>query len=123
MATHLESIYSGNLLINVQAHETTSPTLPSDEECPFDIDFIQDTINHLLAKKIPDVDHLRIEMLKPIQHLLTLVLLTLFQMCWAWSYVPLPWRIAQVITIHKEWSPSNPSNYSSISLTTILEKS
>ncbi|KAG0740357.1 hypothetical protein G6F32_016004 [Rhizopus arrhizus] len=51
MATHLESIYSGHLLSNVQTHEMTLPTLPSDEECPFDVDLIRDTINNLLAKR------------------------------------------------------------------------
>ncbi|CEG69049.1 hypothetical protein RMATCC62417_05195 [Rhizopus microsporus] len=68
------------------------------------------------------VDHLRIEMIKPIQYLLTPVLLILFQMCWAWSYVPLLWRTAQVVPIHKKGSPLDPDNYHPISLTTIFRK-
>ena len=52
----------------MQAHEAISPILPSDEECPFDIDLIQDAINHLPAKKTSRVDHLRIEMIKPMQN-------------------------------------------------------
>ncbi|CEG68973.1 hypothetical protein RMATCC62417_05127 [Rhizopus microsporus] len=79
MVTHLESIYSGDLLGIVQAHEVISLTLPSDEEYPFVIDLIQDAINHLPAKKALGVDHLRIAMIKPIQHLLAPALLILFQ--------------------------------------------
>jgi hypothetical protein len=59
-------------------------------------------------------------MLKPIQNLLAPVLLILFQMCWAWSYVPLPWRIAQVVPTHKKGSSSDPGNYRPISLTTVF---
>ncbi|ORE19421.1 hypothetical protein BCV71DRAFT_177745 [Rhizopus microsporus] len=120
MATHLESIYSDDLLCTVQAHKVISPTLPSDEECPFNIDLIQDAISNLPAKMPPGVDHLRIEMIKLIQHSLTPLLLILFQMCWAWSYVPLLWRIAQVVPIHKKCSPLDPGNYRPISLTTIV---
>ncbi|CEG79966.1 hypothetical protein RMATCC62417_14368 [Rhizopus microsporus] len=122
MVKRLKSIYSGDLLGNVQAHEIISPTLPLDEECPFDIDLIRDIINYLPAKMTPGVDRLQTEMLKPIQHLLIPALLILFQMRWAWSYVPLPWRIAQVVPIHKEDSPSGPGNYHSISLTTTFRK-
>ncbi|CEG63786.1 hypothetical protein RMATCC62417_00873 [Rhizopus microsporus] len=122
MVTHLESIYSGDLLDIVQAHEVISPTLPSNEECPFDINLIQDAINHLPAKMAPGVDHLRIEMIKPIQHLLAPVLLILFQMCWACSYALLLWHIAQVVPIYKKGSPLDPGNYRPISLTTIFRK-
>ncbi|CEI96299.1 hypothetical protein RMCBS344292_10465 [Rhizopus microsporus] len=122
MATHLESIYSGDLFGIVQAHEVISHTLPSDEEYPFVIDLIQDAINHLPAKKALGVHHLRIAMIKPIQPLLAPALLILFQMCWAWSYVPLLWRIAQIVPIYKKSSPLDPGNYRPISLTTIFRK-
>ncbi|KAG0953734.1 hypothetical protein G6F29_001547 [Rhizopus arrhizus] len=122
MATHLESIYSGDLLSNVQTHEMTLPTLPSDEECPFDVDLIRDTINNLPVKKAPGIDHLRSEMLQPIQHLLAPALLVLFGLCWSWSYTPQNWRIAQVVPIYKKGSPSDASNYRPISLTSVLRK-
>ncbi|KAG1169845.1 hypothetical protein G6F70_008094 [Rhizopus microsporus] len=56
------------------------------------------------------------------QHLLTPVLLILFQMYWEWSYVPLPWHIAHVVLIYKKGSSSETGNYRPISLTTILRK-
>ncbi|KAG1530597.1 hypothetical protein G6F51_013790 [Rhizopus arrhizus] len=43
-------------------------------------------------------------------------------MCWAWSYVPQTWRIAQVIPIYKKGSSSDPGKYRPISLTTIFRK-
>ena len=64
------------------------------------------------------MDHLRIEMLQPIQRLLAPILLLLFRMCWSWSYVPQSWHIAQVVPIYKKGSPSDPGNYCPISLTT-----
>jgi hypothetical protein len=122
MATHLESIFSGDLLQGAETYEVASPTLPSDMECPFDVNLIEDTINHLPIKMAPGVDHLRNEMLRPIQHFLAPVLLELFRLCWRWSYTPQAWRIAQVVPIHKKGNPSDANNYRPINLTSVLRK-
>ncbi|KAG0798819.1 hypothetical protein G6F22_003841 [Rhizopus arrhizus] len=106
----------------VQCNEITTPALPFAVECPITADDISSAIRSLPVKKAPGVDHLRIEMLHPIQHLLQPLLLHLFQLNWAWSYVPQPWRIAQVVPIHKKGSPSDPGNYRPISLITIFRK-
>jgi hypothetical protein len=102
MASHLETIFSGAYQRTVQCNEITTPALPFAVECPITADDISSAIRSLPVKKAPGVDHLRIEMLHPIQHLLQPLLLHLFQLNWAWSYVPRPWRIAQVVPIHKK---------------------
>ncbi|KAG0786380.1 hypothetical protein G6F22_006146 [Rhizopus arrhizus] len=122
MASHLESTFSGDLLREVQYYEIETPVLPSELDCPIIMEDISRAISTLPVKKAPGVDHLRIEMLQPIRHLLAPILLRLFQMCWAWSYVPQTWRIAQVVPIYKKGSPSNPGNYRPISLTTVFRK-
>ncbi|KAG1135799.1 hypothetical protein G6F37_012515 [Rhizopus arrhizus] len=123
MASHLETIFSGAHQRTVQCNEvTTTPALPFAVECPITADDISSAIRSLPVKKVPGVDHLCIEMLHPIQHLLQPLLLHLFQLNWAWSYVPQPWRIAQVVPIHKKGSPSDPGNYRPISSTTIFRK-
>ncbi|KAG1043179.1 hypothetical protein G6F43_011723 [Rhizopus delemar] len=122
MASHLEAIFSGDQHGEVQCNNATLPNLPFKLDCPITTDDVISAIRSLLVKKGPGVDHLRIEMLQPIQHLLTPILLILFQMCWSWSYVPQPWRIAQVVLIHKKGLPSEPDNFRPISLTTIFRK-
>ncbi|KAG1172625.1 hypothetical protein G6F35_016846 [Rhizopus arrhizus] len=108
MASHLETIFSGAHQRTVQYNEITTPALPFAVECPITMDDISSAIRSLPVKKAPGVDHLRIEMLHPIQHLLQPLLLHLFQLNWAWSYVPQPWRVAQVVPIHKKGSPLDP---------------
>ncbi|KAG1177556.1 hypothetical protein G6F36_010796 [Rhizopus arrhizus] len=102
MVSHLESIFSGDQHGEVQCNNATLPNLPFTLDCPITTDDIVSAIRSLPVKKAPGVDHLRNEMLQPIQHLLTPILLVLFQMCWPWSYVPQLWRIAQVVPIHKK---------------------
>ncbi|KAG1137016.1 hypothetical protein G6F38_011621 [Rhizopus arrhizus] len=106
MASHLEKIFSGAHQRTVQCNEITTPALPFAVECPITADDISSAIRSLPVKKAPGLDHLRIEMLHPIQHLLQPLLLHLFQLNWAWSY----------------GSPSDPGNYRPISLTTIFRK-
>ncbi|KAG0771855.1 hypothetical protein G6F22_016148 [Rhizopus arrhizus] len=108
MASHLETIFSGAHQRTAQCNEITTPALPFAVECPITADDISSAIRSLPVKKAPGVDHLRIEMLHPIQHLLQPLLLHLFQLNWAWSYVPQPWRVAQVVPIHKKGSPLDP---------------
>lgn len=122
MATHLETVFSGDLLQGAKTYEVASPILPFEAECPFDVNLVQNAINNLPIRKAPGIDHLRNEMLRPIQHLLAPVLLELFRLCWRWSYTPQAWRIAQVVPIHKKGNPSDANNYRPISLTSVLRK-
>lgn len=121
MASHLESIFSGDLLHDLPRLAIFPPIVPFGGDSPFDTTFIQDTINHMPTKKAPGIDHLRSEMLKPIQHLLAPLLLELFRRCWRWSYTPHTWRIAQVVPIYKKASPTDASNYRPISLQSYVE--
>jgi hypothetical protein len=95
MASHLESVFSGQLLREVQRNNIYNPILPFEIECSITAEDVQETIRSLSTKKAPGVDHLRNEMLRPIQHLLTPLLLSLFRLCWTWSYTPQSWCVAQ----------------------------
>ncbi|KAG1450577.1 hypothetical protein G6F55_009620 [Rhizopus delemar] len=122
MASHLENIFSGQLLREVQRNNIHNPILPFEIECPITAEDIQETIRNLPTKKAPGVDHLRNEILQPIQHLLAPLLLSLFRLCWMWSYTSQSWRVAQVVPIYKKGSTNEPSNYRPISLTFIFRK-
>ncbi|KAG0733403.1 hypothetical protein G6F57_018212 [Rhizopus arrhizus] len=99
MASHLETIFSGAHQRTVQCNEITTPALPFAVECPITTDDISSAIRSLPP-----------------------LLLHLFQLNWARSYVPQPWHVAQAVPIHKKGSPSDPGNYRPISLTTIFRK-
>jgi hypothetical protein len=61
-------------------------------------------------------------MLAPLQPALAPILLFLFQLCWAWSYTPADWRLAQVVPIYKKGDPTEPGNHRPISLTSVFRK-
>jgi hypothetical protein len=111
MASHLENVFSGQLLREVQRNNIYNPILPFEIECPITAEDIQEVIRNLPTKKAPGVDHLQNEMLRPIQYLLTPLLLSPFRLCWMWSYTPQSWSVAQVVPINKKGSNDEPSNY------------
>ncbi|CEG83631.1 hypothetical protein RMATCC62417_17514 [Rhizopus microsporus] len=122
MASHLENVFSGQLLREVQRNNIYNPILLFEIECLFTADDIQEAVRSLPTKKAPRIDHLPNEMLRPIQHLLTPLLLSLLRLCWMWSYTSQSWRVAQVVPIYKKGSTDKPSNYRPISLTSIFRK-
>lgn len=95
---------------------------PFSEGPPFTINHVATAIESLPKRKAPGVDHLRVETLQPIQPLVAPLLFSLLHLCWKWSYTTINWRIAQVIPINKKGSPSEPSNYRPISLTSTFRK-
>lgn len=130
MAHHLETVYSGQFL-----DEAFTPFAPPPAPSPPFLDdpsIIEDRlfsphniacyITQLPRRKAPGVDHIRAEMLMPIQYRLGAILSLFFRLCWTWSTVPQMWRHAQVFPIHKKGDTSNPANYRPISLTSILRK-
>ncbi|KAG1136779.1 hypothetical protein G6F38_011798 [Rhizopus arrhizus] len=125
MAHHLQQIYAGNFL---PAHAPRDIPYQLDPQpfditnCSFDTDTIYTAIKEPPQHKAPGVDHFTIEMLSPITDILTLILLYIFRLCWQWSYTPLPWRVAQVIPIHKKGPVSDPGNFHPISLTSTFRK-
>ncbi|KAG1516921.1 hypothetical protein G6F45_010882 [Rhizopus arrhizus] len=125
MASHLQSIYSRHLL--QEADRTLpslgNPTTPFEiETCPITLEDIHTSLKRLPPKKAPGIDHVRQEMLIPIQNQLAPILLFLFRLCWAWSYTPVNWRITQVVPIYKKGDPCEPGNHRPISLTSIFRK-
>ncbi|KAG1225571.1 hypothetical protein G6F63_008289 [Rhizopus arrhizus] len=120
MVSHLENVFSGQLIREFQRNNIYNPILSFEIECPIIAEDIQEAIRNLPTKKAPGVDHLRNEMLRPIQHPLTPLLLSLFRLCWMWSYTPQSWRVAQVVPIYKKGSTDEPSNYRPISLTVVF---
>jgi hypothetical protein len=130
MVSHLESVYNGQYLdTNHQPIElVASSDLPFFDP-PQDADAnmfskhnIACYINQLPRRKAPGVDHLRAEMLQPIQYRIAYILSMFFRLCWSWRTVPTSWRHAQVFPIHKKGDPTVPANYRPISLTSILRK-
>jgi hypothetical protein len=123
MAGHLESIFSGSALSRTLPHmDADLLASPFSDEPPFTTSHIIEAIQSLPKRKAPGVDHLRVETLQPIQAFVAPLLLSLFQLCWKWSYTPKNWRIAEIILIHKKGSPSEPTNYPPISLTSTFRK-
>ena len=76
----------------------------------------------LPTRKAPGSDHIRSEMLKPIVTPLSAILSSFLHLCWNWTYLPLAWRTAQVVPIHKKGDPTHASNYQPISLTSTFRK-
>lgn len=128
MAQHLERIFAGDLLPSSTSTTTTrdaTPVVPESvavTSCPITINDVNEAIKCLPRKKAPGVDHLTIEMLAPLNHILTPILVYLFHPCWRWSYTPLSWRVAQIVPIHKKGPATDPGNFRSISLTSIFRK-
>ncbi|KAG1298434.1 hypothetical protein G6F66_001737 [Rhizopus arrhizus] len=122
MARHLENVYSREATQEMQRYEVSSDCLPFELTCPITLPDIISAIRSLPSNKAPGVDHVKNEMLLPIQHLLAPILLALFQLCWKWSYVPESWRVAQVVPIHKKGAPTDPGNFRPISLTSTFRK-
>lgn len=133
MKQHLHTVFAGS---NLPRHRSNAP-LPAtgphhvyeddgdsrnNTDCPFTNDSIKSALEKVASKKAPGIDHLRKEMLSPIQAPLIPSLTLLFKICWKWSYTPSAWRVAQVIPIYKKGDPSLPSNYRPISLTSVLRK-
>ncbi|KAG1167453.1 hypothetical protein G6F71_009514 [Rhizopus microsporus] len=124
MASHLQTIYSGRLLQDMdndrslQYHSTPF----SQDTCPILLDDVEDALRQLPPKKAPGPDHLRQEMLAPLQPTLAPILLFLFQLYWTWSYTPADWRLAQVVPIYKKGDPTEPGNHRPISLTSFFRK-
>ncbi|KAG1032852.1 hypothetical protein G6F43_013675 [Rhizopus delemar] len=122
MARHLENVYSREATQEMQRSEISSDSLPFELACPITLPDILSAIRSLPSNKAPGVDHVKNDMLLPIQHLLAPILLALFQLCWKWSYAPESWRVAQVVPIHKKGTPTDRGNFRPISLTSIFRK-
>ncbi|CEG83301.1 hypothetical protein RMATCC62417_17248 [Rhizopus microsporus] len=124
MASHLQAIYSGRLLQDVeQTHFSLSDSTPfAREACPITLEDVQTALKLLPPNKVPGPDHLRQDMLVPLQVTLANILLFLLQLCWPWSYTPTDWRIAQIVLIYKKGDPAEPGNYRPISLTSVFRK-
>ncbi|KAG1494654.1 hypothetical protein G6F54_007726 [Rhizopus delemar] len=124
MASHLQTIYSGRLLQGVEEDHLSFYNSPpfSQETCPILLNDVKDALRQLPPKKAPGPDHIRQEMLTPLQPTLAPILLFLFQLCWTWSYTPAEWRLAQIIPIYKKGDPTEPGNHRPISLTSVFRK-
>ncbi|KAG2214675.1 hypothetical protein INT45_011184 [Circinella minor] len=133
MKQHLQTVFAGD---NLPHHHPNAPLLAtgrhpvhendddpcSDNECPFTNESIKTALERVASKKAPGIDHLRKEMLSPIETPLIPSLTLLFKICWKWSYTLSAWRIAQVIPIYNKGDASLPLNYWPISLTSVLRK-
>lgn len=120
-----KQIYDGNNLNPENEHVNISfPTNNAgfDGNIPFDIDDVKHAIKHLPTNKAPSHDHLKAEMLKPINDIISPILHQLFFICWKFALTPTSWNVAQVIPIYKKGDTNDPTNYRPISLICIFRK-
>ncbi|CAO3703465.1 unnamed protein product [Rhizopus stolonifer] len=115
------SSFPGSTSFNLSSHGST-PSTTFFYNSPFAPLTIQTYIGQLPTRKAPGTDHIKAEMLKPISTEISHLLSWFFSLCCQWSYVPSPWRHAQVFPIFKKGDPSLPSNYRPISLTSVFRK-
>lgn len=79
---------------------------------------ITTAIKQLPGRKVPGVDHLWNEMLKPLVPMRAPLLLSLYKLCWTWAYIPTYWRIAYVIS--KKGTLNDSGHYRPIGLASIF---
>ncbi|CDH60653.1 hypothetical protein RO3G_13746 [Lichtheimia corymbifera JMRC:FSU:9682] len=90
---------------------------------PFDFDRILHVIRkETPARKAPGCDHITGAMLKPIAVPLAQILSPFLRFCWCRSRLPVAWRTAQVVPIHKKDDPTVAANFRPISLTSTFRK-
>ncbi|SAL98890.1 hypothetical protein [Absidia glauca] len=121
MAHHLTTIYSGSLINNDRPAPITTATTTTIAP-PFTADEVLEQLLQLPRSKAPGIDSITTEILRPISDLVSPLISTLFTICWNWGYTPEAWRTAQVISIYKKGTATDPANYRPISLTSIFRK-
>ncbi|KAG2192553.1 hypothetical protein INT47_012777, partial [Mucor saturninus] len=93
------------------------------DNTPFlDDDVISWSIKALPNNKAPGPDHIKAEMLKPVNDILAPFFKLYFTLCYQWSNTPSLWRQATVFPIFKKGDRTDPANYRPISLTSVLRK-
>lgn len=102
--------------------ETNTPPNGFTDEAPFTTDDIYDAISKLPNNKAPGSDHIKAEMIKPINNVIAPLLYKLFSICWRFSVVPTKYNLAQVTPIYKKGDPNNAANYRPISLVNTFRK-
>ncbi|KAG1125809.1 hypothetical protein G6F42_008371 [Rhizopus arrhizus] len=75
--------------------ETNTPPNGFTDEAPFTTDDICDAISKLPNNKAPGSDHIKAEMIKPINNVIAPLLYKLFSICWRFSVVPTKYNLAQ----------------------------
>jgi hypothetical protein len=69
MVRHLASVSDGHLLPTPRRPQQSSPSTPTSlDACSIDSDTVTDAIHKLPNRKAPGPDHIRAEMLKPLDH-------------------------------------------------------
>ena len=134
MSNYLEGIYDGKYIpqdkaIPIHLQPPTRAILADThlndydfEYCPFTLSSVKHAFKRLPGKKSPGVDHIISEVLSPVSHILSPILLNLFRASWLTGYTPLNWRISQVVSLFKKGDPLDPSSYRPISLTSVFRK-
>ncbi|KAI9330654.1 hypothetical protein BD770DRAFT_333771 [Pilaira anomala] len=115
---NINSIENENINILFPDNSTTGYT----EEIPFDSDAVKYAIKCLPTNKAPGSDHIKAEMLKPINDLISPILYKIFSICWTFALIPKKYNVAQVIPIYKKGDINDPNNYRPISLICIFRK-
>ncbi|CDH61347.1 hypothetical protein RO3G_14949 [Lichtheimia corymbifera JMRC:FSU:9682] len=119
MADHLSTVFGGEREVMARRTDQLEDVGPD----PFDFDRILHVIRkETPARKAPGCDHITGAMLKPIAVPLAQILSPFLRFCWCRSRLPVAWRTAQVVPIHKKDDPTVAANFRPISLTSTFRK-
>lgn len=88
----------------------------------FDLDDVAHAIKCLPTNKAPGFDHIKSEMIKPINDLIAPILHQMFSLCWQFAIIPTDYNHAQVIPIYKKGPINDPKNHRPISLICTFRK-
>ncbi|GAB0208172.1 mitochondrial enolase superfamily member 1 [Grus japonensis] len=81
-----------------------------------------DLLHHLDTHKSMGLDGIHPRVLRELAEVLTKPLSIIYQQSWLTREVPVDWRLANVMPIHKKGWKEDPGNYRPVSLTSVLGK-
>ncbi|GAB0210317.1 mitochondrial enolase superfamily member 1 [Grus japonensis] len=83
---------------------------------------IRDLLHHLDTHKSMGLDGIHPRVLRELVEALTKPLSIIYQQSWLTGEVPVDWRLANVMPIHKKGRKEDPGNYRPVSLTLVPGK-
>ncbi|GAB0183290.1 mitochondrial enolase superfamily member 1 [Grus japonensis] len=83
---------------------------------------VSDLLHHIDTHKSMGQNEIHLRVLRKLAEVLTKSFSIIYQQCWLTGEVPVDWRLANVMSIHKNGLKENPGSYRPVSLTLVLGK-
>ncbi|GAB0180679.1 mitochondrial enolase superfamily member 1 [Grus japonensis] len=83
---------------------------------------VSDLLHHLDTHKCMGLDGIHPRVLRELTEVLTKPLSIIYQQCWLTREVPVDWKLANVMSIHKKSQKEDPGKYRPVSLTLVPAK-